>query len=123
MSKHSITTTTMLMAPVYIERGLQSLFEETGWRAAIEEEFNDWYAGGCNASRIEQHVLLVQSNEVKELLERANQASQAALLEHVFEGSLASYLFECFKAKEHVSTDVEIGLITQSLKKFLAKAA
>lgn len=124
MSKHTIAAITILMAPVYIERGLQALFANSPeGLVATEEMFNEWYADGGTAERIEAHVNLVQTDEVKSLIDAAENAPQADILESVFEQALPVYLYTAFQSGGAVCIDTEIDVVRKSLINFLAKAA
>lgn len=124
MSNSSISAITVLMAPVYIERGLQALFANSP-EALIqtEEAFNEWYADGGTAERIEAHVNLVQTDDVKGLIEASENAPQADILESVFEQALPVYLYTAFQTGGVVCIDSEIDVVRKSLIQFLAKAA
>lgn len=120
----NITLITIAMAPVYIERGLQKRFAETPeGQVAAEEAFNEWFADGGSAARIEMHVALSQTEKVKALLSAVQHAPQADVLELVFENVLAQYLFDYFRAGVSVDLNEQINVVEKAILGLMTKAA
>lgn len=110
MSKQALANKmTILMAPAYIERGIQNQLANLNTSSEdVEADFNEWFCDSGTAERIEQHVNFLFSPGVTMLIEGAVELPQADVLEDALEYGLAYTLVSAFNEGKAKPSDEEL---------------